>query len=308
MSNIRLFDAHCDTAFLLWYQKQPLLQNTCHVDLVKASSFEAYAQVFAFCSYAGQTDLMPCTQEEYLTIPLRLFREEVEKNSARIAFADNAAEIKQINAEGKIAALLSIEGPEVIGCDPERLPELRAQGFRMSTLTWNADNALAGWHGGDRGLTDRGRAYVSAAQKNHIIIDVSHLSMSSFWDVLDVTINPLVASHSDCRAICDHSRNLTDDQLRAIAQTGGTVGLNLYQPFLGENADFGTMRAHLEHMLTVCGETHVALGGDLDGCDLLPKGFRDLTDYAAFYDYLKDCGYSEKLLNCIFYDNLYRLF
>lgn len=293
---------------MLWYRKEPLLKNTCHVDLVRASSFHAYAQVFAFCSYAGQTDLMSCTQEDYLTIPLKLLREEVEKNSDRIAFAADREEIAALNGQGKIAALLSIEGPEVVACDPERLPWLRAQGFRMSTLTWNADNALAGCHSGDRGLTDRGRAYVEAAQNNNMIIDVSHASMSSFWDVVDVTMKPIVASHSNCRALCDHSRNLTDDQLRAIAATGGTVGLNLYLPFLGENADFGTLRAHLEHMLTLCGETHVALGGDLDGCDLLPQGFRDLTDYAAFYNYLKAAGYSENLLHCIFYDNLYRLF
>ena len=293
---------------MLWYRKEPLLRNTCHVDLVKAGSFASYAQVFAFCSYAGQTDLMPCTQEEYLTIPLGILREEVQKNNERIAFAKTASDIRGLNAQEKIAALLSIEGPELIDCDPERLPELRTQGFCMSTLTWNADNSLAGCHTGDKGLTDRGRAYVEAAQKNNIIIDVSHASMSSFWDIVDVTIKPIVASHSDCRALCGHSRNLTDDQLRAIAQTGGAVGLNLYQPFLGERADFGTLREHLERMLTVCGETHVALGGDLDGCDLLPEGFHDLSDYCGFHAYLKACGYSEKLLDCIFYDNLYRLF
>lgn len=308
MSKIRLFDGHCDTSFLLWSEKQSLLQNTCHVDLVKASSFHAYAQVFAFCSYAGMTDRIPCTQEEYLTIPLRLLRGEVERNGERIGFAATAADIKELNAKGKAAALLSVEGPEVVGCDPERLPQLRADGFCMSTLTWNADNALAGCHTGSKKLADRGRAYVRAAQENHIIIDVSHLSVSSFWDIVDITMKPIVASHSDCRALCDHSRNLTDDQLRAIADTGGTVGLNLYQPFLGENADFDTLRAHLEHMLAICGERHVALGGDLDGCDLLPDGFRDLRDYAAFYDYLENAGYSEELLNCIFYDNLFRLF
>ncbi len=308
MSSIRLFDGHCDTSYLLWTENQPLLQNTCHVDLVKARAFHAYAQVFAFCSYAGMPDLMPCTQEEYLTIPLKLLREEVEQNSKLVAFAATAAEIKEINRQGKVAALLSVEGPEVIACDPERLPALRADGFRMSTLTWNADNALAGCHFGDKRLTDRGKAYVRTAQNNNIIIDVSHLSASSFWDIVDITMKPIVASHSNCRALCGHTRNLTDDQLRAIAQTGGTVGLNLYQPFLGENAGFDTLRAHLERMLTICGEAHVALGGDLDGCDLLPQGFRDLTDYVKFYDYLKTSGYSEELLNCIFYDNLYRLF
>lgn len=293
---------------MLWTERQPLRQNTCHVDLVKARAFHAYAQVFAFCSYAGSSERMPCAQEEYLTLPLKLLREEVKKNSDYIAFAVSAAQIRELSEQGRIAALLSIEGPEIVGCDPERLPQLRSEGFCMSTLTWNADNSLAGCHSGDKPLTDRGRAYVEAAQKNNILIDVSHVSESSFWDIVDVTIKPIVASHSDCRALCEHSRNLTDDQLRAIAQTGGTVGLNLYQPFLGENADFGTLRAHLEHMLTICGEAHVALGGDLDGCDKLPLSFRDLTDYAKFYDYLKVCGYSEALLNCIFYDNLYRLF
>ncbi|MBQ6432073.1 MAG: membrane dipeptidase [Oscillospiraceae bacterium] len=308
MSKIRLFDGHCDTSFMLWTEHSSLLQNTCHVDLVKASSLHAYAQVFAFCSYAGMPELMPCTQEEYLTIPLRILREEVEKNSERIAFAQSAAQVAELNGQGRIAALLSIEGPEVIGCDPERLPQLRAEGFRMSTLTWNADNALAGCHSSDKRLTDRGRVFLRAAQKNNIIIDVSHISESSFWDIVDITIKPIVASHSNCRALCEHTRNLTDDQLRAIAETGGTVGLNLYRPFLGENADFDTLREHLERMLNLCGETHVALGGDLDGCDLLPSGFRDLTDYVGFYDYLKGCGYGEYLLNCIFYDNLLRLF
>ena len=308
LSKIRLFDGHCDTAFLLWQQHQSLLQNTCHIDLVKACAFHAYAQVFAFCSYAGMTDLMPCTQEEYLTLPLKILREEVEKNSEYIAFAETAAQVKVLNAQGKIAALLSIEGPEVIGCEPERLPDLRAQGFRMSTLTWNADNALAGCHLGGGGLTDRGRAYVRAAQENNILIDVSHLSTSAFWDIVHITMKPILASHSNCRAWCDHSRNLTDDQLRAIADTGGTVGLNLYPPFLGENADFDTLQKHLERMLIICGPTHVALGGDLDGCDILAQGFDDLTGYAGFYDFLKGKGYSENLLNLIFYDNLYRLF
>lgn len=308
MSKIRLFDGHCDTAFMLWQTEQPLLKNTCHVDLVKASSLQTYAQVFAFCSYAGMTDTMPCTQEEYLTIPLKLLRAEVEKNSGQIAFAANASQINALNGQGRIAALLSIEGPEVIGCDPERLASLHMQGFCMSTLTWNADNALAGCHTGGKGLTDRGRAYVRAAEECGVLIDVSHLSEAAFWDLVEVAEKPILASHSNSRALCEHSRNLTDDQLRAIAQTGGTVGLNLYQPFLGEPADFDAMRAHLEHILSICGETHTALGGDLDGCDLLPQGFCDLSSYAEFHAYLKEKGYSEQLLDRIFYENLYQLF
>ena len=201
-----------------------------------------------------------------------------------------------------------MEGPELIGCDPERLYDLRTAGFAMTTLTWNADNALAGWHGSEKGLTELGKIFVSTAQGLGIYIDVSHLSECSFWDLAEIAEKPIIASHSNSRKHWNHSRNLTDDQLRLIAQSGGVVGLNLYVPFLGESAGFDTMQRHLEHMLHMCGENSVCLGGDLDGCDKLPDGFQNLSDYSEFYAFLRKKGYPEELLNNIFYQNLYRLF
>lgn len=302
---IRLFDGHCDTAYELWRRGQPLTKNTCHIDLQKASAFGAYAQVFAFCSYAGNATV-DC--EAMLTEPLAVLREQVRENADRIAFADRRESIKRTLSEGKVAALLSVEGAEVIACSPRRLPALREQGFRMLTLTWNADNILAGCHLSDIGLTAQGRAFVREAQALDILVDVSHLGDRAFWNLVDITVKPLLASHSNARALCDHSRNLTDDQLRAIAETGGTVGLNLYPPFLGENADFETLLRHLEHMLTLCGETHVALGGDLDGCDILTQGFSSVADYADFYAFLSARGYDERLLDRLFFTNLFALF
>ncbi len=300
---MKLFDGHCDTAFELWKRDEGLCVNSCHIDLQKAKRLDAYAQVFAFCSYAG-TDMFSQPQDS-LDLPLAVLRRELSENSAQIAFAANAAEVRALWRQEKAAALLSLEGPECIGCDPERLFSL--EGFVMTTLTWNADNALAGCHLGDKGLTDRGRAFVSAAEECGIRIDVSHLSDRAFWDLCEIVHKPILASHSNCRALCAHSRNLTDDQLRAVAQLGGTVGLNLYVPFLGNNADFSTMRAHLEHLLTVCGESHVALGGDLDGCDELPSGFADVGDYTDFYEYLLKNGYDAALLDKIFFENLLNL-
>lgn len=305
---IRLFDGHCDTAFELWYRKASLRQNTCHVDLYKANAFEVYAQVFAFCSYAGAKEFAQWSTKELFELPLQLLRREVAQNAERMAYAKSRQEILSCNEAQKIAVLLSVEGPEVIDCDPERLPVLREQGFCMTSLTWNADNCLAGMHGSDLGLSDRGKAYVRTAQKENMLIDVSHLSERSFWDLIRITEKPILASHSNCRALCDVTRNLTDDQLRAIAETGGTVGLNLYVPFLGDRADYPMMRRHLEHMLDLCGEKHVALGGDLDGCDTLPDGFDDLSSYTDFYSYLSDAGYPEELLDKIFYTNLLNLF
>lgn len=248
---MKLFDGHCDTAYELWTRGEGLERNSCHIDLQKAAGLEAYAQVFAFCSNA---DRPGGGTERLLTEPLALLCREVEKNRSRIGFAANGAEALRLTEQGRIAALLSVEGCEVIGCDPGRLEWLREQGFCMLTLTWNADNALAGWHGSALGLTPRGRDFVREAQRLGLRIDVSHLSEAAFWQLMDCTQAPILASHSNCRVLCDCTRNLTDDQLCALAQTGGTVGLNLYPPFLGGRADFDTLRAHLEHMLTLCGE------------------------------------------------------
>lgn len=282
---IRLFDAHADTPYELWIRKEHLNQNTCHIDLQKASAFDQYSQVFAFCSLAGSKWAL-----------------------SEADFSDCLSKFqKEIATQKQIKAYLSIEGAEVIGCDPERLFDLRKQGFVMSTLTWNADNALAGWHKSTLGLTEQGKRYVKTAQDLDILIDVSHLSEAAFWDLMRVTQKPILASHSNCRVLWDSTRNLTDDQLRALAETGGAVGLNLYVGFLGKSANFETLRRHLDHMLTLCGEKHVCLGGDLDGCDDLPEGFKDVASYADFYAYLRDCGYGEDLLDAIFYANLQRL-
>ncbi len=301
---MKVFDAHCDTAFELWRKNEKISNNSCHIDLEKASKFDAYAQIFAFCSLSGTK----FEQEPLFTEPLKHLQDNVAENAERIAFAENAEEIRRLNDNGRIAAILSMEGPELIDCDVNRLPSLRTQGVRMTTLTWNADNVLAGCHLGENGLSAHGKDFVRTAQELGIYIDVSHLSDKAFYGLLDVTQRPIVASHSNCRSLCKHSRNLTDEQIKQIAQTGGVVGLNLYTPFVCENADFSELRRHLERMLSICSVDHVVLGGDLDGCDTLVSGFSDVGSYRDFYRYLQDCGYSEKLLDQIFYENLLNLF
>ncbi len=304
--SIRLFDAHCDTAFELYRKGQHLWENDGHIDLKRAGKYESYGQLFAFCSLAGIRNL-PWSAEDLLLKPLDYLRKEISANSQRIAFAANGSDAARLHSRGRFAALLSVEGAEVIDCDPERLPWLRNQGFVMTTMTWNADNSLAGFHGGTQPMTDRGRAFVKTAQQLGILIDVSHLGEASFWDLIRVTDAPIVASHSNCRSLWDHSRNLTDDQLRAIGETGGAAGLNLYPVFLGENADYDCLLRHLEHMLDILGETGVMLGGDLDGCEVLAEGFHGVESYASFYEFLQTKGYDTALLDRIFYHNLLRL-
>ncbi len=282
---IRLFDSHADTPYELWVRKENLIQNSCHIDSKKAQPFGEYRQIFAFCSLTGS-------------------KWEISKEEFRQCYRNL---LTCLEGQTFVKPHFSVEGAEVIDCDPEQLWDLARQGFIMSTLTWNHDNALAGFHKSDKGLTDRGRAYVRSAEENNILIDVSHLSETAFWDLIKATRKPILASHSNCRSVWDHSRNLTDDQLRAIRDTGGVVGLNLYVPFLGQGADFDTLLRHLEHMLQVCGTDHICLGGDLDGCDILPEGFTDLSSYAGFHTFLRDKGFDQNLLDQIFYTNLDRL-
>lgn len=203
---------------------------------------------------------------------------------------------------GVLENTLSLEGAEGISCDPGRLDELAQMGISMVNLTWNADNALAGSakHDGP-GLSAQGREFVRRAQKLGIIIDVSHISDRAFWDIMDITERPVVASHSNSRAVCGHARNLSDEQFRAICDCGGYTGITCYGILLSENGicDFDTVYRHMDHFLEI-GADHVAVGGDFDGCDVYPKGFETVGDYEKFASFLEIKGYSQDTIQKIY--------
>ena len=136
--------------------------------------------------------------------------------------------------------------------------------------------------------------------------DVSHISDAGFWDVLRRTKRPVVASHSNARAICPHRRNLTDDMFRAIRDTGGVVGINLYADFVGGDS-MEQLIAHIERFLSLDGEKAVALGGDLDGCEALAAGFSGVQDVVKLYQALEERGYPQTLLEDIFWNNWRRI-
>ena len=119
---------------------------------------------------------------------------------------------------------------------------------------------------------------------------------------------PIVASHSNARALCPHSRNLTDDMFRAIRDSGGVVGINYYRGFVGGSGDMEALAAHIEHFLALNGEKTLCFGGDMDGCDVLAAGIDGLQSISALYDFLQRRGYSESLLEDLFWNNLRRMF
>jgi membrane dipeptidase len=137
-----------------------------------------------------------------------------------------------------------------------------------------------------------------------MIVDVSHISDEAFWDMIKITERPIIASHSNSRAVCDESRNLTDDMFRAIMETGGVAGLNLYTEFIGEDANLDRACDHILHWLELDPDgEHIALGGDLDGCEELPVGFDGVQSYPALAQRLLDRGVDKNTLHRIFWEN-----
>lgn len=322
MPNISLFDAHCDTLSRNdspnhpYYGGGSLRRNRGHVDLERGhTAFGRYAQFFAVFGTWGSWDSDGVGKKESLYTKFEgqyaLFRRTMEENNDIVAQCRTAAEAEKANAQGKIAAFLSVEGAELLDCDEGKLEDAWKKGVRMVNLTWNFENALSGSNADapGKGLTARGRAFVCKMQKLGMIVDVSHLSDPGFWDVAELSQAagaPFIASHSNARALCPHKRNLTDEQFTAIIRSRGVAGLNLCDEFLAEKPTLDDAVAHVEHFLALGGEENVAMGGDWDGCDLCP-GVEQLTDIGKLYERLLQRNYSESLVKAIFYDNLMRV-
>ena len=303
--NVTVFDLHCDTALALLGQNLrqcgSLKKNTYHIDLERAGKLDGYAQCFACFTTEPYEDIKPV---ELFEREIATINRELERNADVICQAYTAAGIEANRKAGKMSAILTIEGPAGFGYDPELLQDLYLVGFRMTTLGWNEKNPLTGSCQTGGGLTDQGRAYVKEAQSLGMIVDVSHISDEGFWDIMDITQGPVVASHSNSRNIWDVPRNLTDDMFLQICKTGGVAGINLYSAFLGNDPDLNAVCDHILHFLELDPSgKHIALGGDLDGCDRLPAGFSGVESYPALADALKARGLDEAMILDIFWNN-----
>ncbi|MBO4913887.1 MAG: dipeptidase [Oscillospiraceae bacterium] len=303
------FDAHCDTVSRCARDGRSMRENSGHVDLARLAGFNRAAQFFAIyhnLAYAPEDGMYAVCRRQY-----ELFSREMERNSDLAVQCVTADEVVRANEGGRVAAILSCEGAELLNCDVEKLEWARDVGIRSINLTWNHANVLCGSHcsEAERGLNDYGRAFVREAQKNGILIDVSHCSDAAFRDLMDVTEKPVLATHSCSRAVCDQSRNLTDDMFRAVIETGGFVGVNLYAEFVsgGGDASMEQLLRHFDHFIELGGEKHVGLGADLDGCDPLAGGLHGVQDMHLLWEALREHGYDEALLEDVFYNNLLRV-
>lgn len=303
-----VFDLHCDTALALigkdMKSSTSLRKNNFHIDLERASRLPGYCQCFACFTTPGMQDWYGISPMTVFDRELDTLMHQIGMNNDLIRQAFTAADVRKNMEEGKMSAILTVEGPAGFGCDPALLETLYKAGVRITSLGWNEKNVLCGSHRTGGGLTDLGKEYIKEAQRLGMIIDVSHCSDEAFWDMMKVTNAPIVATHSNSRAVCGVSRNLTDDMFRAIMETGGVAGFNQCAPFVGEKPTLDTACDHFLHFMELDPDgKHIALGGDLDGCDELPAGFDGVQSYPALAQRLLERGLSEENLYDIFWNN-----
>lgn len=306
---MQIIDLHCDTILHLIDQPQlKLKNNNLSVDIQKLKAANGLAQFFALYINLGkhQNPLQRC-----LTM-LDVFYQEVEANGAEIAVARNAQEMFLNQQAGKISAFLTIEEGGVLQGSLENLRNFYRLGVRLITLTWNYPNEIGYPNCEERyrtqGLTEFGQQVVREMNRLGMIIDVSHLSDQGFYDVVNLSSKPFVASHSNARAVRDHGRNLTDDMIRLLAQKGGVMGINFYGEFLGNSkiSKVDDMVAHIKHIYHVGGLDVLALGTDFDGIEC-PLEIATIAQMDKLIGALSKNGFSEDQIEKIAYKNTMRV-
>lgn len=344
---MKVVDMHCDTIAALLERKRAgkafsLRENDCHVDILKMKQGDYLLQNFALFVERGRCE-DPWQEVQEL---FEIYMKEIAANADSIAPVLTYEDIEKNRQAGKISAMLTVEEGGVCGGDLEKLHTLYKQGVRMLTLLWNYPNEL-GYPNLDRlkgkklriaeqggnssvfnlvkqnylntpntkdGLTRKGIEFVEEMEKLGMIIDVSHMSDAGFYDVLQYTKKPFVASHSNSRYSCPCVRNLSDDMIRKLAERGGVMGLNFCGDFLTQYPvgvqNPGTIAAivkHAKHIVAVGGVECLGLGSDFDGIDTHAE-LTGADKMELLWDALNKGGFTQEQLDKIFSENVLRVY
>ena len=314
---MRLIDLHCDTIWMLMREEGAHLQNNSFcVDIKKLKSAGSIAQLFACFIYMDEI-----TGEDRYDKGYQLALDMIQRGKAEfaacsdeISLVSNHGDIIKNYASGKMSAILTIEEGGILNNDINRLYELYNQGICLITLTWNHENCIGYPNSKDeaimqKGLKPFGIEVVKKMNKLGMIIDVSHLSDGGFWDVLKYSSKPVVASHSNARSLCNHSRNLSDEMIKALADKGGIAGVNLYPYFINRNgkATVEDIANHVWHMYQTGGEDFIAVGTDFDGFDEGKLDIAHIGEIDKLYAAVKRRGLSERQMEKFWSGNAMRV-
>ena len=295
---VQVVDLHCDTVGSLGladYEPYAsdeeqysgtLAKNDAQVSANRISDL-GWTQCYAVWT---PDDCPSVSYREFYRTGADWFLNQMEECADAFTQARDFRDIPDILAAGKIAAILTVENAAALEEGLEVVDEYAADGVKIAGLTWNGVNALGSGHESERGLTKLGREYVPALEERSIIVDVSHLNDTGFWELEKIAKRPFIATHSNSRALCGVPRNLTDDQFRVFVERGGLVGLNFHQAFVvnsGKEYGFNDLIAHVEHWLELGGEDVIALGSDRDG-STIPAWLADCSAQHGLFGQVKD--------------------
>ena len=317
-----IFDGHCDTLISIRDGNRRLDErcqvrpdggviSSQHIDLPRLLEGGVTAQTFA--CFVRQQFLPSDATNEALRL-IDAFYRALDENPEALLLATTAADVERAKAEGKVAGVLSLEGAEALEGDLAMLRTFYRLGLRALGLTWNWRNQAADGLGESRtggGLTEFGVAMVREANRLGLILDIAHLAPAGVRDVLELSEAPVVASHANARALCDHHRNLTDEQMAGIAASGGLVGVTYVPPFLAQerqDASLEKVLDHIDYIVKTIGVDHVGLGSDFDGFDGVLPGLEDVSHLPALTAGLVARGYSDEKVAQILGGNYLRVF
>lgn len=321
---MKFIDMHCDSLMILWMkdrEKADLFDSPyTHVDFSRMLKGDQLAQFFAIFMIPKEAfarfGVDPIDDEEYIDTLRTYLLNNVEKHSDIINMSYSGEDIEKNLEEGKRSAVLTMEDGRAVDGKLENLKRFYDMGFRAISLTWNHYNCFGAPNSKDPkimkdGLTDFGKEAVAYMQELGILVDVSHLSEGGFYDVAEICKKPFVATHSNSIALSPHQRNLTDDQIRVLADSGGVTGLNFGPEFLNEDIQCKESKAkriaqHARHIVNTGGIECLGLGTDLDGI----QGDIEISDCSKMpilIDALKEEGFTEREIEKIFFQNVLRV-
>ncbi|MBI5359431.1 MAG: membrane dipeptidase [Planctomycetes bacterium] len=281
-----------------------------HWDVPRAVEGGVTCQVLAMCTcsrYDVQSPVRHVMEMADAGISL------IEKNSDRLLLVRTAGDITRAKKENKTAVLMSIENGLALEGSARILRNFYRLGVRAMGLTWNYRNEIADGTNEEllkAGLTKFGMETVSEMNRLGMLIDVSHLNPAGFWDVLEKSLKPVIASHSNAHAACGHPRNLYDDQIKALAQKGGVMGINFYSEFLRKegSASIEDVFRHIDYITALAGPDCVGLGSDFDGISRPPEGLEDVSKLPKITERLIKAGYKDEDIKKILGMNFFRVF
>lgn len=297
----KIFDLHCDTISLALNTNKSIYKNDLHIDLNRGLDSTTWVQTFAI--FIEDKYIQNGAFDNFLK-QYNFFKSQIEQCKDRY---NNFLTNKKI-IDGKCNYIVSVEGGSMLEGDINNIHELSKRNIGIFTLTWNSANEIAGGVNSSSGITAFGKEVISELERNNIIVDISHLNEKSFYDVASISKKPIIASHSNSKAICGNKRNLTDEQIKFIIDNKGLIGLNYYTHFINGKDDctIDEMCNHVEHILSLGGEHILSLGSDFDGATVSSeitdiKGVEKL--YNSVIKYFK-----KDIADKIFFDNANNFF